>query len=72
MVEVGHFWGYRTDEKNMIVLKRLTTEINHLDLMPLPVCPYPDLVCLAQFTDFESKRYYRAQILCVSGDSAEV
>ncbi|EMP32902.1 Putative ATP-dependent RNA helicase TDRD9 [Chelonia mydas] len=72
VVEVGHFWGYRTDEKNMIVLKRLTTEINHLDLMPLPVCPYPDLVCLAQFTDFESKRYYRAQILCVSGDSAEV
>ncbi|XP_037756977.2 ATP-dependent RNA helicase TDRD9 [Chelonia mydas] len=72
VVEVGHFWGYRTDEKNTIVLKRLTTEINHLDLMPLPVCPYPDLVCLAQFTDFESKRYYRAQILCVSGDSAEV
>uniref|UniRef100_A0A8C4VQE2 RNA helicase n=1 Tax=Gopherus evgoodei TaxID=1825980 RepID=A0A8C4VQE2_9SAUR len=72
VIEVGHFWGYRTDEKNMIALKRLTAEINHLDLMPLPVRPYPDLVCLAQFTDFENKRYHRAQILYVSGDSAEV
>uniref|UniRef100_A0A8C3SJ18 ATP-dependent RNA helicase TDRD9 n=1 Tax=Chelydra serpentina TaxID=8475 RepID=A0A8C3SJ18_CHESE len=72
VVEVGHFWGYRIDEKNMIALKRLTAEINRLDLMPLPVRPYPDLVCLAQFTDFENKSYYRAQILYVSGDSAEV
>ncbi|XP_053880951.1 ATP-dependent RNA helicase TDRD9 [Malaclemys terrapin pileata] len=72
VVEVGHFWGYRIDEKNMTALKRLTAEINHLDLMPLPVRPYPDLVCLAQFTEFENKRYYRAQILYVSGDSAEV
>uniref|UniRef100_A0A8C3I5A0 Tudor domain containing 9 n=1 Tax=Chrysemys picta bellii TaxID=8478 RepID=A0A8C3I5A0_CHRPI len=37
VVEVGHFWGYRIDEKNMTALKRLTAEINHLDLMPLPV-----------------------------------
>uniref|UniRef100_A0A8C3I4W4 ATP-dependent RNA helicase TDRD9 n=1 Tax=Chrysemys picta bellii TaxID=8478 RepID=A0A8C3I4W4_CHRPI len=44
VVEVGHFWGYRIDEKNMTALKRLTAEINHLDLMPLPVRPYPDLV----------------------------
>ncbi|XP_044870123.1 ATP-dependent RNA helicase TDRD9 isoform X1 [Mauremys mutica] len=72
VVEVGHFWGYQTDEKNMIALERLTAEINHLDLMPLPVRPYPDLVCLAQFTDFENKRYHRAQILYISGDSAEV
>ncbi|XP_039392316.1 ATP-dependent RNA helicase TDRD9 isoform X3 [Mauremys reevesii] len=72
VVEVGHFWGYRIDEKNMIALERLTAEINHLDLMPLPVRPYPDLVCLAQFTDFENKRYHRAQILYISGDSAEV
>nr|XP_025037376.1 ATP-dependent RNA helicase TDRD9 isoform X2 [Pelodiscus sinensis] len=72
VVEVGHFWGYRIDEKKMAVLKRLTAEINQLDLMPLPVRPYPDLVCLAQFTEFENKGYYRAQILYVSGDYAEV
>uniref|UniRef100_A0A8C8R6E9 ATP-dependent RNA helicase TDRD9 n=1 Tax=Pelusios castaneus TaxID=367368 RepID=A0A8C8R6E9_9SAUR len=72
VVEVGHFWGYQIDEKNIIDLESLTAEINQLELMPLRVRPHPDLVCLAQFTDLENKRYYRAQILYVSGDSAEV
>ncbi|XP_061468264.1 ATP-dependent RNA helicase TDRD9 isoform X2 [Rhineura floridana] len=72
VVEVGHFWGYRIDEKNMTLLKNLAAEINQLELAPLPVRPYPDLVCLALFTDWGNERYYRAQILYVSGESAEV
>ncbi|XP_016070378.1 PREDICTED: putative ATP-dependent RNA helicase TDRD9 [Miniopterus natalensis] len=72
VVEVGHFWGYRIDEKNAVVLKKLTAEINHLKLVPLAVHPHPDLVCLAPFADSEEQRYFRAQILYVSGSSAEV
>lgn len=69
---MGHFWGYRIDEKNAVVLKKLTAEINHLKLVPLAVHPHPDLVCLAPFADSEEQRYFRAQILYVSGSSAEV
>ncbi|NWI16508.1 TDRD9 helicase, partial [Crypturellus soui] len=72
IVEVGHFWGYRIDEKNMTVLQTLTTEINHQNLMDLPVPPHPELVCLAPFPCLENKGYYRARILYVSGDFAEV
>ncbi|KAL4832989.1 hypothetical protein H8958_002063, partial [Nasalis larvatus] len=72
VVEVGHFWGYRIDEKNSEILKKLTAEINQLTLMPLPTHPHPDLVCLAPFADFGKQRYFRAQVLYVSGNSAEV
>ncbi|XP_071069675.1 ATP-dependent RNA helicase TDRD9 isoform X2 [Dasypus novemcinctus] len=72
VVEVGHFWGYRIDEKNSEILRKLTAEINQLKLMPLPVHPHPDLVCLAPFADFDKESYFRAQILYVSGNSAEV
>lgn len=69
---MGHFWGYRIDEKNSEILKKLTAEINQLDLLPLPVRPHPDLVCLAPFADSDKESYFRAQILYVSGNSAEV
>ncbi|XP_059135527.1 ATP-dependent RNA helicase TDRD9 isoform X1 [Peromyscus eremicus] len=72
VVEVGHFWGYRIDERNAELLKKLTAEINRLELVPLPVHPHPDLVCLAPFTDYNKESYFRAQILFVSGNSAEV
>ncbi|XP_053218290.1 ATP-dependent RNA helicase TDRD9 isoform X1 [Podarcis raffonei] len=72
VVEVGHFWGYRIDEKNMAVLNSVSAEINQLQLTPLLVRPYPDLVCLAPFTEWEDERYYRAQVLYVSGENAEV
>uniref|UniRef100_A0A8C0XKQ0 RNA helicase n=1 Tax=Castor canadensis TaxID=51338 RepID=A0A8C0XKQ0_CASCN len=72
VVEVGHFWGYRIDERNAELLKKLTAEINQLELVPLPVHPHPDLVCLAPFIDCDKERYFRAQILYVSGNSAEV
>ncbi|KAL8168900.1 UNVERIFIED_CONTAM: ATP-dependent RNA helicase tdrd9, partial [Gekko kuhli] len=72
VVEVGHFWGYRIDEKNITLLKNLSAEINQLDLKPLSVRPYPDLVCMAPFTEWGNEKYYRAQILYVSGENAEV
>lgn len=72
VVEVGHFWGYRTDEKSAELLRKLTAEMNQLELAPLPAHPQPDLVCLAPFADFDKENYFRAQILYVSGNSAEV
>ncbi|XP_026525840.1 ATP-dependent RNA helicase TDRD9 [Notechis scutatus] len=72
IVEVGHFCGYRTDERSMAALQKLSAEIRQLELTSLPIRPYPDLVCLAPFTEWEKERYYRVQILYVSGDSAEV
>ncbi|NXW21874.1 TDRD9 helicase, partial [Circaetus pectoralis] len=72
IVEVGHFWGYRIDEKNRTALQALTAEINYQNLMDLPVSPHPELVCLAPFTHVENREYYRARILYVCGDFAEV
>lgn len=71
-MEVGHFWGYRINEKSRKVLQALTAEINYQNLLDLPVSPHPELVCLAPFTDGENTGYYRARILCVYGDFAEV
>uniref|UniRef100_H2ZYQ6 ATP-dependent RNA helicase TDRD9 n=1 Tax=Latimeria chalumnae TaxID=7897 RepID=H2ZYQ6_LATCH len=72
VVEVGHFWGYKIDDKSMHILRNLTAEVNQQQLLPLTTRPRPDLVCLAPFTDSDEKRYYRAKILYVSGDDAEV
>ncbi|KAF6352554.1 tudor domain containing 9 [Rhinolophus ferrumequinum] len=72
VVEVGHFWGYRIDGRNSEILKKLTAEISRLKLVPLSAHPHPDLVCLAPFAAFDQQSYFRAQILYVSGNSAEV
>ncbi|KAI5936985.1 ATP-dependent RNA helicase TDRD9 [Manis javanica] len=72
VVEVGHFWGYRIDKRNSEILKKLTAEINRLELVPLTIHPHPDLVCLAPFADFDKESYFRAQVLYVSGNFAEV
>ncbi|XP_040528296.1 ATP-dependent RNA helicase TDRD9 isoform X1 [Gallus gallus] len=72
IVEVGHFWGYRIDERNRSVLQTLTAELNYQNLTDLSISPHPELVCLAPFTRLENTGYYRARILYVSGDFAEV
>ncbi|XP_029140467.1 ATP-dependent RNA helicase TDRD9 [Protobothrops mucrosquamatus] len=72
IVEVGHFCGYRTDERSMALLQKLSAEINQLELTSLSIRPYPDLVCLAPFTEWEKEMYYRVQVLHVSRDRAEV
>ncbi|KAG8126545.1 hypothetical protein E2320_021641, partial [Naja naja] len=48
-----------------ICVTELSAEIAQLELTPLPIRPYPDLVCLAPFTEWEKERYYRVQILYV-------
>ncbi|XP_050191582.1 ATP-dependent RNA helicase TDRD9 [Myiozetetes cayanensis] len=72
IVEVGHFWGYRIDEKNRTVLEALTAKINYQNLMDLSVPPRPDLLCLAPFAYVNDRGYYRACVLYVHGDFAEV
>ncbi|XP_008937811.1 PREDICTED: putative ATP-dependent RNA helicase TDRD9 [Merops nubicus] len=72
IVEVGHFWGYRLDEKNRTALQALTASINHQDLKDLAVSPHPELVCLAPFPHVESGGYYRVRVLYVCGNFAEV
>uniref|UniRef100_A0A8C5U221 RNA helicase n=1 Tax=Malurus cyaneus samueli TaxID=2593467 RepID=A0A8C5U221_9PASS len=72
IVEVGHFWGYRTDEENTAVLQALSAEINYQNLMDLSVPPRVDVLCLAPFTYQGNRGYYRAHVLYVHGDLAEV
>lgn len=72
MVEVGHFWGYRTDEKNTAVLRALSAEIDYQNLVDLAVPPCVDVLCLAPFTYLGKRGYYRAHILYIHGDLAEV
>ncbi|XP_042655135.1 ATP-dependent RNA helicase TDRD9 isoform X2 [Tyto alba] len=72
IVEVGHFWGYRIDEKTRTALQALTAEISYQNLTDLAVSPCPEMVCLAPFTHLEDRGYYRARILYVCGDFAEV
>ncbi|XP_063255532.1 ATP-dependent RNA helicase TDRD9 [Prinia subflava] len=72
IVEVGHFWGYRTDEKNTAVLQALSAEIDCQNLMDLAVPPRVDVLCLAPFTYLGKRGYYRAHVLYIHGDLAEV
>ncbi|XP_069713135.1 ATP-dependent RNA helicase TDRD9 [Phaenicophaeus curvirostris] len=72
VVEVGHFWGQRTSEENRIALQDLTDKINNWNLIDLSVTPHPGLFCLAPFTQLGHTQYYRARILRVCRDVAEV
>ncbi|XP_066550485.1 ATP-dependent RNA helicase TDRD9 [Amia ocellicauda] len=72
VVEVGHFWGYRADEGSMAKQRGLTEELNQRELKPVSVSLYPNLLCLAPFTEAEESRYYRAKILQVWSSTAEV
>ncbi|OWK56106.1 putative ATP-dependent RNA helicase TDRD9 [Lonchura striata] len=71
VVEVGHFWGYRTDEKNTAVLRALSAEIDYQNLVDLAVPPCVDVLCLAPFTYLGKRGYYRAHVLYVRGALAE-
>lgn len=73
MVEVGHFWGFQADDASMEKQRHLTAEINSHELCPLPVSLYPNLLCLAPFSEGDEQGlYYRAKILHVCGSSVEV
>uniref|UniRef100_A0A8C4SZJ9 RNA helicase n=1 Tax=Erpetoichthys calabaricus TaxID=27687 RepID=A0A8C4SZJ9_ERPCA len=72
VMEVGHFWGYKSDEKSMQILMKLTSDINCQDLQPLSSPPYPSMLCLALFKEMDHVAYYRAKIINVSASSVEV
>uniref|UniRef100_A0A674EMP3 ATP-dependent RNA helicase TDRD9 n=1 Tax=Salmo trutta TaxID=8032 RepID=A0A674EMP3_SALTR len=73
VVEVGHFWGFQADDASMEKQRHLTAEINSHELCPLPVSLYPNLLCLAPFSEGDEQGlYYRAKILHVCGSSVEV
>ncbi|KAM6961268.1 ATP-dependent RNA helicase TDRD9 [Aplochiton taeniatus] len=73
VVEVGHFWGFQGDEGSLEKQRRLTAEINARELCPVPVSLYPNLLCLAPFSQSDEQGlYYRAKILHVRGSSVEV
>ncbi|XP_077323696.1 ATP-dependent RNA helicase TDRD9 isoform X1 [Lithobates pipiens] len=72
VVEVGHFWGYRIDDRNSDVLGVLAADINQQELLPLSTRPHPDMICLAPFKNYDNPQYYRAQILYISGKEAVV
>ncbi|RMB98688.1 hypothetical protein DUI87_24906 [Hirundo rustica rustica] len=71
IVEVGHFWGYRTDEKNTAVLQALSAGIDYQNLMDLAVPPRVDVLCLAPFTYLGKRGYCRAHVLYIHEDLAE-
>ncbi|XP_062326188.1 ATP-dependent RNA helicase TDRD9 isoform X1 [Osmerus eperlanus] len=73
VVEVGHFWGYQADEASMEKQRHLTAQINARALLPVPVSVFPNLLCLAPFSEsHEQDLFYRAKILHIRGSSVEV
>ncbi|XP_058242140.1 ATP-dependent RNA helicase TDRD9 isoform X1 [Hemibagrus wyckioides] len=74
VIEVGHFWGFQSDEASLEKQRRLTAAINSQELFQLSVAIYPNLLCLAPFSDTHTEpgNYYRAKILHILGSNVEV
>uniref|UniRef100_A0A8C2ZEN8 ATP-dependent RNA helicase TDRD9 n=1 Tax=Cyclopterus lumpus TaxID=8103 RepID=A0A8C2ZEN8_CYCLU len=73
VVDVGHFWGFRADEASLEKQRHLTAEINSCTLHPVTVSLYPNLLCLAPYSEIsEQNMYYRAKILHMRGNTVEV
>lgn len=73
VVDVGHFWGFQADEASLRKQRRLTAEINQRSLRPISVSLYPNLLCLAPFSeDSDPSLYYRGKILHLRSNSVEV
>ncbi|XP_053475884.1 ATP-dependent RNA helicase TDRD9-like isoform X1 [Ictalurus furcatus] len=74
VIEVGHFWGFQAHEASLEKQRWLTVAVNTRALRPLPVSLYPNLLCLAPFSETHTKpgNYYRAKILHVMGSNVEV
>ncbi|XP_044230330.1 ATP-dependent RNA helicase TDRD9 [Thunnus albacares] len=73
VVEVGHFWGFQADEASLEKQRHLTAEINIRTLHPVTVSLYPNLLCLAPYSEInEQSMYYRAKILHMRGNTVEV
>ncbi|XP_074516874.1 ATP-dependent RNA helicase TDRD9 isoform X1 [Sebastes fasciatus] len=73
VVEVGNFWGFQADEASLEKQCNLTAEINSRTLHPVTVSLYPNLLCLAPYSEInEQNKYYRAKILHMRGNTVEV
>ncbi|XP_078132966.1 ATP-dependent RNA helicase TDRD9 isoform X2 [Sander vitreus] len=73
VVEVGHFWGFQSDEASLKQQRHLTTEINTRTLQPVTVSLYPNLLCLAPYSESSDQSlYYRARVLHIRGNTVEV
>lgn len=73
VIDVGHFWGFPADEASLGKQRRLTAEINKCTLSPVTVSLYPNLLCLAPYSETnEESLYYRAKILYMRGNTVEV
>ncbi|XP_061650873.1 ATP-dependent RNA helicase TDRD9 isoform X1 [Phyllopteryx taeniolatus] len=73
VVDVGHFWGFQADEASLQKQRQLTGEINMRTLQPVTVSLYPNLLCLAPYSEEnEQSLYYRAQIQHIRGNTVEV
>ncbi|KAM7375860.1 hypothetical protein PAMP_005626 [Pampus punctatissimus] len=73
VVEVGHFWGFQADEASLEKQRHLTAEINIRTLHPVTVSLYPNLLCLAPYSEIsDQSMYYRAKILHMRGNTVEV
>uniref|UniRef100_UPI0037E94C75 ATP-dependent RNA helicase TDRD9 n=1 Tax=Semicossyphus pulcher TaxID=241346 RepID=UPI0037E94C75 len=73
VLEVGNFWGFQADEVSLEKQRRLTAEINMRTLEPVTVSLYPNLLCLAPYSEVNDQSlYYRAKILHIRGSTVEV
>ncbi|XP_052007459.1 ATP-dependent RNA helicase TDRD9 [Xyrauchen texanus] len=73
VIDVGHFWGFQTDENSVAKQCQLTAALNMRDLRPVSVSLYPNLLCVAPFTDSQHPaKYYRAKILHILCSNIEV
>lgn len=70
---MGNFWGFQADEASLEKQCNLTAEINSRTLHPVTVSLYPNLLCLAPYSEInEQNKYYRAKILHMRGNTVEV
>ncbi|XP_036006659.1 ATP-dependent RNA helicase TDRD9 isoform X1 [Fundulus heteroclitus] len=73
VLDVGHFWGFPADDGSLEKQRRLTAEINKCSMSPVTVSLYPNLLCLAPYSENnEESLYYRAKILHMRGNTVEV
>ncbi|XP_068615221.1 ATP-dependent RNA helicase TDRD9-like, partial [Brachionichthys hirsutus] len=73
VVDVGHFWGFRSDECSLKTQHHLTAEMNKCPLPPLSMSLYPNLLCAALYAETNDQpSYYRARILHLRGNTVEV
>uniref|UniRef100_A0A3Q2T1N6 RNA helicase n=1 Tax=Fundulus heteroclitus TaxID=8078 RepID=A0A3Q2T1N6_FUNHE len=73
VLDVGHFWGFPADDGSLEKQRRLTAEINKCSMSPVTVSLYPNLLCLAPYSENnEESLYYRAKILHMRGNTVEI